>query len=128
VAYMAYVGFEWLLPISAVRHHGIDRSLWGAIVIVNPLLVALLQLRVTTAAQRFTPLARMVAALALMGPPFLILGVADAVPVVIGIVVLFVFGEMLWVPTLQTIAVDRAPPAQRGTYMGAFNATSGAAF
>jgi MFS family permease len=70
----------------------------------------------------------MVAALALMGPPFLILGVADAVPVVIGIVVLFVFGEMLWVPTLQTIAVDRAPAAQRGAYMGAFNATGGAAF
>jgi MFS family permease len=70
----------------------------------------------------------MVAALALMGPPFLILGVADAVPVVIAIVVVFVFGEMLWVPTLQAIAVEHAPAPQRGAYMGAFNATSGAAF
>jgi predicted MFS family arabinose efflux permease len=128
LAYMVYVGFELLLPISAVQHHGIDRSLWGAIVIVNPLLVALLQLRVTNAAQRFSPLSRMVAALALMGPPFLILGVADAVPVVVAIVIVFVFGEMLWVPTLQAIAVDRAPAEQRGAYMGAFNATSGAAF
>ncbi len=49
-------------------------------------------------------------------------------PVVIAIVIVFVFGEMLWVPTLQAIAVDRAPAAQRGAYMGAFNATGGAAF
>jgi MFS family permease len=128
LAFMVYVGFELLLPISVVQHHGIDRALWGAIAIVNPLIVALLQLRVTNAVQGYTPLARMVAALALMGPPFLILGVADALPVVIGIVVLFVFGEMLWVPTLQAIAVERAPAPQRGAYMGAFNATSGAAF
>ena len=46
LAWMVYVGFELLLPISVVQHHGIDRSLWGAIVIVNPLLVA--QLRVRT--------------------------------------------------------------------------------
>ena len=50
LAWMVYVGFELLLPISVVQHHGIDRSLWGVIAIVNPLLVALLQLRVTNAA------------------------------------------------------------------------------
>ncbi len=49
LACMVYVGFELLLPISVVQHHGINRSLWGVIVIVNPLLVALLQLRVTNA-------------------------------------------------------------------------------
>ena len=113
LAYMVYVGFELLLPISAVQQHGIDRSLWGAIVIVNPLLVALLQLRVTNAAQRFTPLTRMVAALALMGPPFLILGAADAVPVVIGIVVLFVFGEMLWCRPADDCRRPRAGRAAR---------------
>ena len=128
LAYMVYVGFELLLPISVVQNHGINRSLWGVIVIVNPLLVALLQLRITNRAQRYSPLARMVAALMLMGPPFLLLGVVDAVPVVIAIVIVFVLGEMLWVPTLQAIAVDHAPAAQRGAYMGAFNATGGAAF
>ena len=50
LAWMVYVGFELLLPISVVQHHGINRSLWGVIAIVNPLLVALLQLRVTNAA------------------------------------------------------------------------------
>ncbi len=41
---------------------------------------------------------------------------------------MFVFGEMLWVPTMQAVVADRAPAAQRGAYMGAFSATSGAAF
>ena len=66
LAWMVYVGFELLLPISVVQHHGIDRSLWGAIAIVNPLLVALLQLRVTNA-PRGSPATRMVASLMLMG-------------------------------------------------------------
>ena len=67
LAWMVYVGFELLLPISVVQHHGIDRSLWGVIAIVNPLLVALLQLRVTNATTRFAPATRMVASLMLMG-------------------------------------------------------------
>lgn len=128
LAWMVYVGFELLLPISAVEHHGISRTMWGVVAIVNPLLVALLQLRVTNAATRYPPAWRMVGALLLMGPPFLLFGVSDALPVVVGVVILFVFGEMLWVPTLQTIVADRAPAAQRGAYMGAFGATSGAAF
>jgi MFS family permease len=128
LAWMVYVGFELLLPISVVEHHGIDRSLWGAIAIVNPLLVALLQLRVTNATTRFEPATRMVASLMLMGPPFLLFGVSDALPIVVAVVVVFVFGEMLWVPTMQAVVADRAPAAQRGAYMGAFSATSGAAF
>ncbi len=128
LAWMVYVGFELLLPISLVEHHDINRSLWGAIAIVNPLLVALLQLRVTNAATRFTPATRMVASMMLMGPPFLLFGVSDALPIVVAVVVVFVFGEMLWVPTMQAVVADRAPAAQRGAYMGAFSATSGAAF
>lgn len=128
LAWMVYVGFELLLPISVVEHHGIDRSLWGAIAVVNPLLVALLQLRVTNAALGFTPATRMVASMMLMGPPFLLFGVSDALPVVVAVVIVFVFGEMLWVPTMQAVVADRAPAAQRGAYMGAFSATSGAAF
>lgn len=128
LAWMVYVGFELLLPISVVEHHGIDRSVWGAIAIVNPLLVALLQLRVTNATTRFAAATRMVASLLLMGLPFLIFGVSDAVPIVVAAVIVFVFGEMLWVPTMMAIVADRAPAAQRGAYMGAFSATSGAAF
>jgi predicted MFS family arabinose efflux permease len=128
LAWMVYVGFELLLPISVVQHHGVDRSLWGAIAIVNPLLVALLQLRVTNATMRFAPATRMVASLMLMGPPFLIFGVSDALPIIVVVVIVFVFGEMLWVPTMQAVVADRAPAAQRGAYMGAFSATSGAAF
>ena len=128
LAWMVYVGFELLLPISIVEHHGVNRSVWGAIAIVNPLLVALLQMRVTSSSARFSPATRMVASMMLMGPPFLLFGVSDALPIVVAVVVVFVFGEMLWVPTMQAVVADRAPAAQRGAYMGAFSATSGAAF
>ena len=128
LAWMVYVGFELLLPISIVEHHGVNRSVWGAIAIVNPLLVALLQMRVTSSSARFSPATRMVASMMLMGLPFLVFGVSDALPIVVAAVVVFVFGEMLWVPTMLAVVADRAPPAQRGAYMGAFSATSGAAF
>ena len=36
--------------------------------------------------------------------------------------VIFVVGEMLWVPTSQAIAAELAPEDLRGAYMGAFNA------
>ena len=55
----------------------------------------------------------------LMGLPFLVFGVSDALPIVVAAVVVFVFGEMLWVPTMLAVVADRAPPAQRGAYMGA---------
>jgi MFS family permease len=70
----------------------------------------------------------MVASMMLMGLPFLVFGVSDALPIVVAAVVVFVFGEMLWVPTMLAVVADRAPAAQRGAYMGAFSATSGAAF
>ena len=45
----------------------------------------------------------------LMGLPFLVLSVNDAVPMVVLIVFVFVIGEMLWVPTSQTVVAAFAP-------------------
>ena len=44
------------------------------------------------------------------------------------IVVLFVIGEMLWVPTSQSIVAGLAPADLRGAYMGAFGGTGAAGF
>jgi MFS family permease len=66
--------------------------------------------------------------LPLMGLPFMLLAVADALPVVMLILFLFVIGEMLWVPTSQTIVAGLAPADIRGAYMGAFGATAAIGF
>jgi predicted MFS family arabinose efflux permease len=56
----------------------------------------------------------------LMGLPFLLLLVSASIPVVALVVFVFVIGEMLWVPSSQSIVARLSPPDIRGAYMGAF--------
>ena len=46
-ATMTYVATETLLPISATTTHHLAPAAWGALMIVNPLLVTVFQLRLT---------------------------------------------------------------------------------
>jgi MFS family permease len=63
-----------------------------------------------------------------MGLPFIVLRYADGIAVVVAIVIVFVIGEMLWVPTSQSVASAFAPPDLRGAYMGVYGSASQAAF
>ena len=44
------------------------------------------------------------------------------------VIVVFVIGEMLWVPTSQAIVARLAPADVRGAYMGAFGSTAAVGF
>jgi MFS family permease len=55
--------------------------------------------------------------------PFLLLNVNGSAPVIGFVIVLFVIGEMLWVPTSQAVVAALAPADIRGAYMGAFGST-----
>ena len=57
--------------------------------------------------------------LPLMGLPFLLLTVSSSLPVVAVVLVVFVIGEMLWVPSSQSVVSRLAPADVRGAYMGA---------
>jgi predicted MFS family arabinose efflux permease len=59
----------------------------------------------------------------MMGLPFLLLNVTSAIPVVLLVVIVFVFGEMLWIPTSQAVVAAFAPVDLRGAYMGIFGAS-----
>jgi predicted MFS family arabinose efflux permease len=128
LAAMTYVAFESLLPISLVSSHGIAPSTWGFLVVVNPILVTLVQLRLTRATAHVPAAIKLAIAMPLMGVPFLVLSVSSAVPVVVLLVVVFVIGEMLWVPTSQAVVAAFAPPDIRGAYMGVFGGTWAAAW
>ena len=67
---------------------------------------------------------RLAAAMALMGLPLLVLAAAASVPVIAGVIAVFVVGEMLWIPTSQAVAARLAPAALRGTYFGVLSATT----
>jgi hypothetical protein len=64
----------------------------------------------------------------LMGLPFLALIAAGDVAVVAAVIVVFVVGDMLWIPTSQSLVAELAPPPLRGTYFGALSAMTGPAW
>jgi MFS family permease len=127
-AWLVYVAFETVLPISLVSSHGYSNSTWGFLLIINPLLVTFFQLRLTERVSGVPAAMKLAVGLPLMGLPFLLLSVNDALPVVLSILFLFVIGEMLWVPTSQTAVAALAPGDLRGAYMGAFGSMAAIGF
>jgi predicted MFS family arabinose efflux permease len=128
LAYIVYVAYETVLPISLVDTHGLAPSTWGFLVIINPALVTLFQLRLTKRLAHVPPLPKLVTAMLLMGLPFLLLSVTAALPVVALVIVVFVLGEMLWVPTSQAVVAGLAPADLRGAYLGAFSGMGAVGF
>jgi MFS family permease len=122
-ATMTYVATETLLPISATTSHNLAPAAWGALMIVNPLLVTVFQLRLTRWTAAVPSWVKLGIAMPLMGVPFLLLNVNGSAPVIAFVILLFVIGEMLWVPTSQAVVAGLAPPDIRGAYMGAFGST-----
>jgi predicted MFS family arabinose efflux permease len=128
VAWIVYVSFEVVLPISLVQGHGFAPSTWGFIVVVNPVIVTFFQLRLTERLRPVPAALKLAIGLPLMGLPFLFLSVVDSVVAVMAMLLVFVIGEMLWVPTSQAIVAGLAPEDVRGAYMGAFGSTAAVGF
>jgi MFS family permease len=122
-ATMTYIATETLLPISATTTHHLAPAAWGFLMILNPLLVTVLQLRLTRWTRGIPPSVKLGIAMPMMGVPFLLLNWRGTAPVIALVIVIFVFGEMLWVPTSQAVVAALAPADIRGAYMGAFGGT-----
>lgn len=128
LGFTVYCGFETVLPVIAVSDYGVSPSTWGVLLAVSPLLVVLFQLRLTRATAGVPSAVRLAVAMLLMGSPLLVLSAAAPVAAITGVIVVFAFGEMLWIPTSQAIAARLAPAEARGTYFGALSATTGPAW
>jgi predicted MFS family arabinose efflux permease len=120
LASFVYVAYETVLPISLTVSHGLSAATWGFLVVVNPALVTIFQMRLTRWTAGYSTAAKLGVALPLMGLPFLLLSLTAAIPMVVLVIVLFVFGEMLWIPASQSVVARLAPADVRGAYMGAF--------
>jgi predicted MFS family arabinose efflux permease len=128
LAYLVYVAYETVIPVAAVNSYGIAPSTWGFMVIVNPLLVTLFQLRVTRWTSGWPSGPKLAAAMLLMGWSLLLLTVSGTAGMFMFVLFVFVVGEMLWVPTSQAIAARLAPEDLRGAYMGAFGSMGAVGF
>lgn len=124
-AWIVYVAYEIVLPVSLVDGYGYDTSAWGFLVWINPFMVTFLQMRVTRLTAQYSTSVVLVVAMLVMGLPFLLFVWSHSLLVVMTVLVVFVVGEMLWAPTSTTIVAELAPDDIRGAYMGAFG--SGAA-
>jgi predicted MFS family arabinose efflux permease len=116
-----YVATETLLPISVTTTHHLSPALWGFLMILNPLFVTLFQLRLTQRASSIPPGVKLGAAMVMMGVPFMLLNWNGSAGVIAIIVIVFVTGEMLWIPTAQAVVASLAPADIRGAYMGAYS-------
>jgi predicted MFS family arabinose efflux permease len=128
LGFAIYVGYETVLPVIAVSAYGLASSTWGLLLVIAPLLVVAGQLRLTRATADVDAGVRLAAAMLLMGLPFLALIADPSVAVIAAVIVVFVVGEMLWIPTSQALAAELAPPVRRGTYFGALAAMTGPAW
>ena len=127
-AWLTYVAYEVVLPVSLVDGYGYQPAAWGFLVWVNPLLVALFQVRLTRATTPLPAAPKLVIALLVMGLPFLLLVWTHSLAAILVVIVVFVVGEMLWVPTSQAVVADLAPADIRGAYMGAFGSAPAIGF
>jgi predicted MFS family arabinose efflux permease len=127
-AWLTYVAYEVVLPVSIVDGYGYEPQAWGFLVWVNPLLVTLFQVRLTRATAAVAPAPKLVTAMLVMGLPYLVLVWTHSLAAILFVVIVFVFGEMLWVPTAQAVVADLAPADIRGAYMGAFGSAPAIGF
>jgi predicted MFS family arabinose efflux permease len=123
LATMTYVATETLLPISVTTSHHLAPAAWGVLMILNPLFVTVFQLRLTRWTAGIPASLKLGVAMPLMGVPFLLLNVHGSAGVIAVVIMLFVIGEMLWVPTSQAVVASLAPADIRGAYMGVFGGT-----
>jgi predicted MFS family arabinose efflux permease len=127
-SWIDYCAFETVLPVIAVSAYGLSASKWGLLVAISPALVILGQLRLTRASAGIPAAPRLAGAALLMGLPFLVLLAAQGVAAIVVVIVLFMVGEMVWMPTSQGLAAELAPEQSRGTYFGALAAMTGPAW
>ncbi len=128
LAWIVYMTYETVLPISLTQSHGIDKSVWGFLLAINPALVTLFQLRLTRWTAGVPVGVKLPLAMLLMGIPFTLLSVSSGLLFVGVLLVVFVIGEMLWVPASQSVVARLAPGDLRGAYMGAFSGLASVGF
>ena len=128
LASLAFIASETVLPIAAVTLYGLSPSTWGLIAGLNPLAVVLFQMRITRWTQFVPVVHKLTAAMALMGAPLLLLPLDRGLQLIAAVILIFVIGEMLWVPSSQAIVARLAPAEVRGAYMGAVSSAGAAAF
>ncbi len=123
--------FQWvaILPIHASRSLGVPTAEWGLLFSINGILIVLLQLRVTSVAERFAkPLVMAAATLCYAAGSLVTVLVTRPADAAWGLgltIVLVTFGEILLFPIEPAFVSDLSPIERRGRYQGLLLAADG---
>jgi MFS family permease len=99
---------------------GYSKKVYGLLLGFNGALIFLLELAVTSRTQRRDRLRMVALGSALLGIGFGGLLFAHALPLLLGVTVIWTFGEMIESPNASAFVADRAPEHLRGRYQAAF--------
>lgn len=108
------------MPLYLVRDLHYRESFYGALFLVNTMIIIALEVPLNLAMARLPTRQTMAGAMLLIAFGFGALGLVTG-PIAIGVtVVLWTFGEMIFFPTATAYVAELAPPGRTGEYMGAF--------
>ena len=111
-----------------LRDHGFPPSTYGLLQALNGLLVVAFELPVIAWTQRRNKFSMIALGHLLIGFGFCSLLVADQIPGLLAMIVVWTLGEMVESPVAATVAADRAPPHARGRYQSAYGGMFGVAW
>ena len=111
------------LSVYLRDNHGIDPQGYGFMLTASAIVVIIFQFSVTRYIKKKPPFAIMALGTLFYMVGFSMFGFVGQYWMFVAAVVVITMGEMLVVPTSQTIATNFAPEEMRGRYMGVFGMT-----
>jgi len=111
------------LSVYLRDNHGIDTSGYGFLLTASAIVVILFQFTVTRLIKKKPPFKMMAFGTLFYMLGFSMFGFVDKYWLFVLAIIVITAGEMIIVPTQQTLAVNFAPEEMRGRYMGVFGIT-----
>jgi MFS family permease len=105
------------LPLY-IQSLGFRMSTYGALISLNGVIIIFLELGIISWTQRFAPQPLIALGYLLTGIGFALTGFARTIPALIGTVVIWTIGEMIYAPVTGAFVTTLAPERYRGRYMG----------
>lgn len=116
--WIAVYSYETVLPLLLVQSNALAPQTWGCIFALGPILVITFQLRVRRWLHGLSVEGRILIGSALMAAAFFTLIASTSIAALVALTIIFIFGDMMWGPASDSIAVKVAPERMRGVYVG----------
>jgi MFS family permease len=125
---MVFFQFEGALPLFMVREMELSESVYGAILLINTLLIIALEFPLNMATSHWPHRRALALGALLTALGFGSLTLVTGAYGIAATIVVWTFGEMILMPGSAAYVADLAPPERRGKYMGAYHLTFSLAF